>query len=527
MVRRIIPAGLALLGLVALCAPLRAQAVDAGRLKYEAFRIIDGKAERLGRLGDAIFSYSELGFHEVNTVKLLTGELEKAGFRVERRVAAMPTAYRATYGSGPPVIGLMADFDCVPGASQKPAVLRHAPVVDGAPGHGEGHNTNPPTVLGAALALKELIDRYGLQGTVIVYGGPAEEVVASRGYMVNAGLFKGVDAVIDAHISTEFGTSYGLNNLAILSVQWTFTGEQAHGARPWTGRSALDAVELMNAGMNWLREHLPLDMRFHYVITNGGEQPNVVPAEATVWYYFRQRSYPELVALLERARNVAKGAALMTGTTVSERILSGSWPLNGNRALAELLQQNVELVGMPRWSADDIAFAEAFQRAMGRQEITGLPTAVRPIQKDAQGSSSSDVGDVTWNVPYARLRFPAQIEGTLGGHHWSAAIAVATPLAHKGIAAGAKAIAGTVIDLFTDPAKVRTIKEDFARQIAGVTWESLIPPDAEPPTFLNAEKMAKWRPLLEPHYYDPDSPKTLLEEWGIPYPPSAARAQGR
>lgn len=516
-------ASTALIGVVVLWpfGAVNAQAPNVPTLKEEASRIIDERADRLGRIADAIFSYSELGFQEVHTVRLLTRTLEDAGFRVERGVAGMPTAYRATYGSGAPVIGLMADYDCVPGASQKPGVPRQEPVIEGGPGHGEGHNTNPPTVLGAALALKELIDRHALSGTVVVYGGPAEEVVASRGYMVNAGLFEGVDAVIDAHIGTEFGTSYGLNNLAIVSVQWTFEGVQAHGARPWTGRSALDAVELMNAGMNYLREHLPLDMRFHYVITDGGDQPNVVPAEATVWYYFRQTSYENLVDLLEKARSVAAGAAQMTGTTVNERILSGSWPLNGNRVLAELLQENVDRVGMPHWSPDDIAFAEAFQRGMGMAEPSGLSTRVRPIQASSQGSSSSDVGDVTWNVPYARLSFPSQVDGTLGGHHWSAAIAVATPLAHKGIVVGSKAIAGTLIDLITDPARVEAIRNDFERQTAGVTWKSLIPPDATPPTFLNTAKMATWRPLLEPYHYDPDSPKTLLEEWGIPYPPEA------
>jgi len=503
-------------------APLAAQLPDAAALKDEAFRNIEARADRLGRISDAIFSYSELGFQEVNTARLLTDLLEEEGFLVERGVAGMPTAYRATYGSGSPVIGLMADFDCVPGASQRPGVLSHDPLVEGAPGHGEGHNTNPPTVIGAALAMRDLIDRYGISGTIVLYGGPAEEVVASRGYMVNAGLFEGVDVVMDAHIGTGFGTSFGLNNSAIVSVQWTFEGVQGHAASPWTGKSALDGVEVMNTGMNYLREHLPLDMRFHYVITDGGEQPNVIPAKATVWYYFRQRGYEALVDLLDKARGVASGAAEMTGTTVSERILSGSWPINGNQALAELLQSNVEAVGMPDWSDADVRFAEGFQRAMGKT-VTGLPNEVSPIRESRQGSSSSDAGDVTWNVPFARLSFPSQAAGALSNHHWSAAIAVATPMAHKGIVVGAKAFAGTMIDLVTDPARVRIIREDFDRQTEGVTWQTLIPEGAEPPTFLNTEKMARWRPLLEPFHYDPDSPRTLLQEWGIQYPPSGGR----
>ncbi len=508
------------------CSPLPAQTPDAARLKEEAFRHIDTNADRLGRISDAVFSYAEIGFQEVNTVELLTRTLEEAGFEVERGVAQMPTAYRARYGSGEPVIGLMADFDCIPGASQMPAVLTHSPVVDGAPGHGEGHNTNPPTVIGAALAIKDLIDRYQLSGTVVVYGGPAEELVASRGYMVNAGLFEGVDAMLDAHIGSGFGTSYGLNNLGIASVQWTFTGVPGHGARPWTAQSALDGVELMNDGMNQLREHLRLDMRFHYVITNGGEQPNVVPETATVWYYFRERSYAELVKLLEKARQVARSAADMSFTTVSERVLSGSWPLNGNESLARVLDDNIQLVGMPDWSADDEAFAKVFQQAMGRDAV-GLTTEVSPLRESVQRSSSSDVGDVTWNVPYARLQFPSQIAAPVSNHHWSAAIVPATPVAHKGIVVGAKAIAGTIVDLFTEPAHMPAIRADFERDTAGITWTSLIPPGTEPPTFLNTEKMERFRPLIEPFHYDPESPKTLLEEWGVTYPPPAPGGSDR
>jgi aminobenzoyl-glutamate utilization protein B len=496
-----------------------AQTPDATRLKREAFQEIDARADRLGRVSDAIFSYAEIGFQEYETAKLLTSELEKAGFRVERGVADMPTAFRATYGSGSPVIGLMADFDGVPGASQKPAVVQHEPVVPGAPGHGEGHNAGQPTIIGAAIAIRTLLEKHTMPGTVVVYGGPAEELLASRVYMVNAGLFDGVDAMLDAHIGSAFGTSWGLNNLGIVSVQWSFHGEQAHGSTPWTGRSALDAVELMNIGMNYLREHLPLEMRFHYVIRFGGDQPNVVPPEATVWYYFRHRTYDGLVALLDKARQVAQGASFMTFTTFDERILSGSWPFNGNKALAEVLQKNIETIGMPRWSNEDVAFAKTFQQAMGVKEPKGLSTTVSPLRHAQQGSSSSDVGDVSWNVPYVRMTFPSQIAGAIANHHWSAAIVPATPIAHKGIVAGAKALAGTMVDLLTDPKNLAAVRADFAKDTANVTWRSLVPPGTKPPTFLNAELAAKWKPLLEQHYYDPASARTLLEEWGIGYPP--------
>ena len=506
------------LGALAIASASGAQTPDVARLKVEASEAIDASAVRLGRLSDAIFSYAEVGFEEHKTVALITAELEKHGFTVERGVADMPTAFKATAGHGSPVIGLMADFDCVPDASQKPGVTARAEIVPGAPGHGEGHNAGLPTIIGPAIAVKDLLARYNLPGTVVVFGGPAEELLASRVYMVNAGLFKGVDAMFHEHIGTTLGTSWGLRNLGIASIEWTFKGEAAHGARPWNGRSALDGVEAMNFGMNLLREHLPLEMRFHYVTSYGGDQPNVVPPEARVWYYFRHTSYDALMALVEKARVVAKAAAAMTFTTVDERILSGSWPYNGNKALSEVLDRNIQAVGMPAWSAADQAFAAAFQKAMGAP-ATGLATKPGENRGDGQGASSTDAGDVTWNVPMVRMSFPSQIAGATT-HHWTAAIAPATPIAHKGIVTGAKALTATLIDLFLVPSNLEMIKADFARQMNGVTWKSIVPPGATPPTHLNKELMAKYRPLLEPYYFDPDSPRTYMEQLGVAYPPA-------
>ncbi|MCC7415525.1 MAG: amidohydrolase [Acidobacteria bacterium] len=510
-------AGLVLASLLA-AAGARAQAPDPAQLKREASQAIDANGDRLGRLGDAIYSYSEVGFQEYETVKLITGELERHGFKVERGVAGMPTAFRATAGSGSPVIGLMADYDCVPGANQRPGVLQRDELLAGAPGHGEGHNAGPPTIMGAAIAVKDLLAKYKMPGTVVVYGGPAEELLASRVYMVNAGLFKGVDAMLDAHIGNSFGTSWGLNNLGIASIEWTFHGQQAHGSTPWAGHSALDGLELMNIGMNYLREHLPLEMRFHYVTSFGGNQPNVVPPEAKVWYYFRHQSYAELTDLIEKARVIAKAAAAMSFTTVDERVLSGSWPYNANKALAQVLDRNIQDVGMPEWSPADKTFAQEFQQAMGAKP-TGLATKPTPIRGDSQGSSSNDAGDVTWQVPMARLSFPSQVSGGTG-HHWTSAIVPATPVAHKGIVVGAKALAGTLVDLFAVPSNLQAIKADFARQMEGVTWKSVVPAGATPPTYLNTELMEKYRPQLQKYYYDPDSPKTYLEQLGVAYPPA-------
>ncbi len=505
--------------------PLAGQkAPSADQLKREAFALVDANAEKMGRMGDAIFSYSEVGFQEYKTVDLLTKTLAQAGFEIQKGVAGMPTAYMAKYGSGSPVLGLMADYDCVPNASQQPGVLVHAPLVEGAPGHGEGHNTNPPTIIGAALAVKQLKDKYQLPGTIIVFGGPAEELVASRGYMVNAGLFRGVDAMMDAHVGNSLGTSYGLNNLAIISVQWHFRGIQGHGASAWTGRSALDAVEILDVMLNFMREHVEPEARMHYVIPEGGKQPNVVPASATVWYYFRHTDAQKLQTLFERARKAAQAAALATDTKVTERIMSGSWPFNGNKALAELVDKNVQLVGMPKWTPEDQTFARYYQKSMDAP-ITGLRTVVDPLRSERQGSSSSDAGDVTWQAPYIRLSMPSNVAGALGGHHWSAAIGPATPLAHKGIAAGSKVLAASLIDLIVDPKALPTIKADFAQQLAAYPpWKSFIPADAKPPTFLNVEEMAKYRSALAKFEYDPESPKTYLEFLGISYPPAEPEA---
>ena len=501
-----------------------AQAPSADEMKQAGFAFVDANAAKMAKVNDAIFSYSEIGFQEVKTIALVTSMLTKAGFKVETGVAGMPTAYMATYGSGSPVIGMMSDFDGVPGTSQRPTSLVQDPIVPGAPGHGEGHNTHQPTLVGAAIAMKAMKDKYNLPGTIIVYGGPAEELLASRGYMSNAGLFKGVDAILDVHIGTEMGVSHGMNNLAIISAEWSFKGRTAHGNAAWQGRSALDAVEIMNVSTNFMREHIDPPARMHYVIPVGGKQPNVVPADASVWYYFRHVSADRVWPLFVRARNAAKAAALATDTTVHERILSASWPFVGNKALAELVDENVKLVGMPKWSEADQAFARAYQKSMG-VTVKGLPTEVTPIFAAGQSSSSSDAGDMTWQAPTVRLRIPAKPDGELAGHHWSAGIAPATPIAHKGIAAATKVLVATYVDLATKPERVSAIKQDFAAQLAGYpAWKSLIPPDADPPIHLNRMEMARYRDKLKPFEYDPNSKQSYLEMLKVPYPPAEVEA---
>ena len=278
-------------------------------LKKAAAADVDGMREFTQQMVDQIFSYAELGYQEIETSKYLTDVLEKNGFRIERNVAGMPTGWTATWGSGRPVIALGSDIDDIPQASQKPGVAYHDPIVAGAPGHGEGHNSGMPVQVTAALAVKKIMERERLPGTLKLWPGVAEELGGGKAYFVRAGVFKDVDVCLFTHVGSNFNVSYGDRlGTGVVSVEYAFTGESAHAAaNPWRGRSALDAVELMNVGWNFRREHLRLQHRSHYVITSGGDQPNVVPSNASVWYYFREIDYPHIKELREIGDTMAKG----------------------------------------------------------------------------------------------------------------------------------------------------------------------------------------------------------------------------
>ncbi len=502
-----------------LTASLAAATPDLEALKRSALEKIDGRRVLTQQIVDSVYSFAEIGFEETETSAYLTAVLEREGFQVTRGVAGIPTAFVASYGSGAPVIGLMADLDGLPGLSQKPGVPREEPQLVGGPGHGEGHNSGPAVIVTAAIALKELIAEHKLTGTIRVYPGVAEELGASRTFMVQAGLFKDVDVVLGAHVSSNFSVSYGQYGVGIVSTQFTFHGKGAHaGVSPWLGRSALDAVELMNVGWNFRREHLPPDQRSHYVIVDGGVQPNVVPATASVWYYLREGSYARIRELHDTARRVAQGAALMTDTTVTENVLAGHWPRFFNQPVAEAMQRNIERVGMPAWSPADQALARAAQRTLQVEE-EGLATKASGLKppKDALGGGGDDIGEVSWNVPTVVLRYPANIPG-MAMHHWSSGIASATPIAHQGATAGAKAQALTALDLLVRPELVRAAREFFEQQTSKSKWQPLIPPGTTPPITVNREKMAPYREGLKALRYDPARFRTYLDQLGIAYP---------
>ena len=279
------------------------------KLKTEAVAAVEARKDQAQQINDMLFSFSELGFQEQETFTYLTALLEKEGFTVQRGIAGMPTAWIATWGSGKPVIAIGSDIDCIPKASQKPGVAYKSPIVEGAPGHGEGHNSGQALNIVSVLAVKKLMERDKIPGTLMLWPGVAEELVGAKAFYVRDGYFKNVDACIFTHVGDNLVTSYGdAGNNGLMSVKFTFEGSAAHAAAaPWRGRSALDAVELMNVGWNYRREHLELTQRSHYVISDGGDQPNVVPSKASVWYYFRERSYPKIRKLFETGLKDRRG----------------------------------------------------------------------------------------------------------------------------------------------------------------------------------------------------------------------------
>lgn len=460
---------------------------STARLKAQVREDVEAMRKQTQVMVDMVFSFGELGFQEFETSKYLTEILEKEGFKIERGVAGMPTAWIASWGSGKPVIALGSDIDCIPQASQKPGVAYHDPLIAGAPGHGEGHNSGQPLNVTSAIAVKRLMEREKLSGTIKLWPGVAEEQLAGKAHLVRAGYFKDVDVVLFSHVGNNLQVSWGTGpNTGLVSVEYLFKGESAHSAgSPWQGRSALDAVELMNVGWNYRREHLRLQHRSHYVITNGGDQPNVVPSNASVWYFFRELDFERIRGLQEIGNTMAQAAAMMSNTTVTSRVLGSAWPGHFNQAVAEAVDENIKQIGLPKWTDEDQALAKAVQREL-KGPVTGLAIQLRgvrgPTTDEGRTGGSDDIGDISWNVPTVVVNYPANIPG-LPGHNWSNAIAMATPIAHKGTTAGAQVVAMTMIDLFTKPALVEKSWEYFRSvQTKDRKYQSLLGPDDKPPT---------------------------------------------
>ncbi len=523
-------AGLALVVLLLSGSPPLAQDTtrskhDIGRIEKFKTVVVDGveKRRKLAQvINDTVFSFGELAYQEFETSKYLTGLLEKNGFSVERGVAGIPTAWVARWGSGRPVIALGSDIDCLPKASQKPGVAYREPLVEGAPGYGEGHNSGQAVNIVAALAVKDLMEREKLSGTLVIWPGVAEELLAGKAFFVRAGMFKDVDAVLFTHVGDDLSTAWGApRGSGLISVEYTFEGESAHAANaPWRGRNALRAVELMNIGWDFRREHLRPEQRSHYVITDGGDQPNVVPSLASVWYFFRELDFENIKKNYEIGNKIAEAAAMMTDTKVTRKVIGTAAPRHFNKTLAETLQTNIERVGMPQWSEDEQTFAKAVQRLVEGKE-DGLNTAVKKLEPPParpESGSSDDIGDVSWVVPTVTFRYPANIPN-LPGHNWSNAIAMATPIAHKGIVAGSKVMAMTMIDLLLRPELIQGAKAYLTDvQLKNHKVLPLLSETDQPQIHLNRETMERFRPAMRKFYYDASKYDTYLDQLGVKFP---------
>jgi aminobenzoyl-glutamate utilization protein B len=444
---------------------------------------VEARQSELNEVNKSIWEFAEVGLEERRSSALLIDKLKAAGFKVRVGVADMPTAFVAEFGSGHPIIGILAEYDALPGLSQKASPQRD-PVAADAPGHGCGHSGLGTAALGAALAVKSAMERHALAGTVRLYGTPAEETLIGKVYMTLAGEFDQLDACLHWHPGTRNDVWNGESKAAI-SVKFTFAGVTAHASgSPDKGRSALDAVELMNVGANYMREHLKEDARVHYVVTNGGGAPNVVPAKATVWYYVRANNHIDVERNFAWLRDIADGAAKMTRTTVSVQIDTDCHEIIPNDPLAALLLANLERIGAPKFAPEEHLFARRLQESIAQEFGTVFKVAideeVHKTQKPGAGSGSTDVGDISWRVPTGGLR-TACFASDAPGHSWQNVAAIGSSIGEKGFAYAAKVLACTTLDLLEDPKTLAAAKADFAKRMENRKYVTLIPAGQKAP----------------------------------------------
>jgi aminobenzoyl-glutamate utilization protein B len=457
-----------------------APVIDIEQAKTSAIDAVDAKARRFSETNRAIWGWAEPSLLEYQSSALLADLLEEHGFAVERGVAGLPTAFVATWGSGAPVIGVMAEYDALPGLSQA-AEAENRPLVDGGYGHGCGHSVFGTASVFAAIAAKEAAERAGITGRIRCFGTPAEETAGGKMFMIRAGCFEGSDIVFAWHPGDETGADFHTLK-AIVSARFTFFGRTSHAAfDPFHGRSALDAVELMNVGVNYIREHVKDDARIHYVITDGGRQPNVVPDRASVWYYIRADKWLDVESYVAWISDIALGAALMTQTRVERVIDSESHDMIPNRPLAEAIDRNLQTVGPPKFDDADRAFAAKIRATLTDvRPGPALSEVIRPLAEQIHLiPASSDVGDVSWVVPVGHLSAATEAIGT-PGHSWQVTATSGGPIGEKGGMVAAKALATTVLDALTSSELRRAAWADFDRRRSAAEFRSLVPADLKP-----------------------------------------------
>ncbi|HUP47729.1 MAG TPA: amidohydrolase [Thermoanaerobaculia bacterium] len=451
--------------------------------KQRAAATVEAHRAELIALSDEIWRYAETALRETRSSKALADYAERSGFRVTRGVAAMPTAFIAEFGSGKPVIGIMGEYDALPGISQKAQPVKEA-LQAGAAGHGCGHNLFGVGSLAAAIAVKELIAAGKLNGTIRFFGTPAEEAVGGKIYMLRDGAMDGVDMMLAWHPSdrTQADTR---SSQALVDLEVEFRGRAAHAAfDPWNGRSAVDGAEIFTHAVNLMREHIPPTARMHYVIVRGGDVPNVIPEYAKVWIWVRDLEMPEVEEMLARLRKMAAGAALAADVESTLNIRGGDWNMLVNTAGQRVVQRNLEWLGPPAFTPEEQEFAKAIQRATGVEE-KGLNTRIEPFEENpgpAEGGST-DVGDVSWNIPTLNLSVTTAPAGA-PWHGWSVVACGGMSIGHTGMLYAAKALAATMIDLFRSPKDRQAIGEEFAADTKETKFRYYIPegPPQPPPS---------------------------------------------
>ena len=457
--------------------------VALGQQHQQILELVTQHAAHFSATSKTIWDYAELGYHEDKSSALLQRELQAAGFRVQAGVADQPTAFVATFGKGAPVIGIMGEFDALPGLSQAAVPDRNA-VVPGAPGHGCGHNLLGSGAALAAVAMKDYLEKNNLPGTLRYYGTPAEEGGAGKVFMIRAGLFRDTDVVLEWHPGDQNEVHNG-GMLALNSARFLFHGVAAHAAMaPDRGRSALDAVMLMGNGIEFLREHIPSNTRIHYIISNGGAAPNIVPDTAELYLLARNPSLTVLDDVWTRILRVANGAAMMTDTKLELREISGAANMVPNDVLSKVAQKNLEEAGGFRYSPEELHFAAELQKSLppGGAGDLDSTSQIAPLKKPDPNApqASTDAGDVSWNVPMIGFGAATFVPG-VAAHTWQATACAGMSIGQKGMVVAARALAITGIDLFTNPQLVADAKADFKKQMQGKTWKSAIPESEKPP----------------------------------------------
>jgi aminobenzoyl-glutamate utilization protein B len=454
-----------------------AGAAKPSATKRAAVDSVERHAAEMVQLSDQIWTFAETALQEHRSSKLLADYAESKGFKVERGVSNMPTAFIASFGQGRPIIGIMGEYDALPGLSQK-ASSEKIPLAEGAGGHGCGHNMFGAGSMGAALAIKEQIEAGKLKGTIRYYGTPAEEAVGGKTYMARDGVFDDLDAVLAWHPGDKT-LADTTSSQAMVDLIIEFKGRAAHAAAdPWNGRSALDGAEAFLYGVNLMREHIKPTSRVHYSIVSGGDVPNVVPEYAKVWLWARDWKRSEVEDLLARIRKVAEGAAIMTETSSSVTVQAGSWEILTNMTGARLLNDNLQWIGLPSYTAEEDRFAREIQRATN-VEVIGMSKMIEPLEGQVPEGGSTDVGDVSWVAPTLHVTVATSPKGA-PWHAWPVVATGGMSIGHKGMLLAAKTLAATMVDLYESPATLKEVRAEFEKKRGDVKFNAYLP-DGPPP----------------------------------------------